>query len=293
MEIAAVFILSVIGGWAFAMRWHVTRYDMSRSDGEHTYFRAAFYGVVIYVATLLLRVIAKVYWSSYDELDDTLRAYVGRLLENHDSAIARDVVVTAAISTAVGPAIATVLNLLTRPDWVLRRIVNAQDRLYYDSQRERMPVSLTLANGRVYVGIVVLAPNPDHHHPTITLLPMYSGYRDSTGRLVLTTDYEQIYKAFENPQTRKALALAKDWHTDFELAVRADQVVTATMFIPGVYAHFNPDWRSTIGSRSPPPPPMPVRATIDVASVPQFDVRMTGPATATSGAAPAPSPLSG
>jgi hypothetical protein len=50
MELAAVFLLSLPGGYTFALTWRHTAFATRRADGQHLYFRAAYYGAVLFVA---------------------------------------------------------------------------------------------------------------------------------------------------------------------------------------------------------------------------------------------------
>jgi len=85
----------------------------------------------------------------------------------------------------------------------------------------------------------------------VPLLPMLSGQRDPEGRLNLTTDYEGIYSTLKHGRAMQ-LGLPADWLSQFELAIRADQIVTAALFSPTIYAEFNPDWKERINRRSQP-----------------------------------------
>lgn len=50
MELAAVFGLSLLGGYFFAAWWRLTSYATRRYEGHHLYFRAALCGVVFFFA---------------------------------------------------------------------------------------------------------------------------------------------------------------------------------------------------------------------------------------------------
>jgi hypothetical protein len=66
---------------------------------------------------------------------------------------------------------------------------------------------------------------------------MFSGNRDAAGHLTLTTDYEVVYSALE-----------ANWQSEFELQIRADEVVSAAKFSLAIYAEFNREWRQQIAS---------------------------------------------
>jgi hypothetical protein len=161
--------------------------------------------------------------------------------------------VTAAYSMLIGPLCAVLLNVGTPRGWALRRSLDALDKLLLDAQKLQMPVQLTLNNQKVYIGLAVSNANPDPKPDVIKILPMFSGYRDSRGRMVLTSNYEAVYTKLEAGEADE-LGLAKDWLAQFELAIRADTVVSAALFSPAIYASFNPDWEQQIAQQGDKPP---------------------------------------
>jgi hypothetical protein len=46
------------------------------------------------------------------------------------------------------------------------------------------------------------------------------------------------------------LGLPADWPTQFAMAIRADEIVTAALFSPAIYAEFNPDWKERMNRRN-------------------------------------------
>src|SRR6266567_7031883 len=70
----------------------------------------------------------------------------------------------------------------------------------HEAARNGVPVSLTMKNRKVYVGLVMRAPGlqePSY----VRLLPTVSGYREErTLRLVFSTPYEHVYEDLERRQ---------------------------------------------------------------------------------------------
>ena len=104
---------------------------------------------------------------------------------------------------------------------------------------------LTLRSGKVYVGVVSKHPNPTLDPVAIAFLPMFSGNRDATGHLTLTTDYEVIYSALEAGRANQ-IGLPANWQSEFELQIRADEVTSAAKFSLAIYAEFNREWRQQV-----------------------------------------------
>jgi hypothetical protein len=248
MELAAVFLLSLLGGYAFALIWRYTAFATRRADGQHLYFRAAYYGAVLFVAAFLLRVIFVTKISSYKDLERPLLEYITAALKDPSKPRQAEIVVIAVYSMLLGPLLGLLANVLTPSQWSIRRNLNGLDFLLLRGQSRNMPVSLTLTNSKIYIGLVVRITDPERPPAMVTLLPMYSGHRIDDGRMELTTDYEKVYANFVNPTLVSSGQPPWDQQLDnFHIAIRADTIVTATLFSPRMYSHFNPGWESSIG----------------------------------------------
>jgi hypothetical protein len=253
MELAATLVLSVVGGYAFASHWRFTAFATRRTEGHHLYFRAAFYGTVFFISALLIRLWLLATFPYYDQLESELGTYIAPALKEPRNSRQVELVITAVFSLFLGPLFAVVLNILSPRDWGLRRSFSALDALMFRAQRADMPVCITLNTGKAYIGLVVRITDPDHPPPSITMLPMFSGFRNDQGRLKLTTDYAAVYKELaREPEKIKDLKLPSVLREVFEMIIRADTIVSATMFSPAIYAKFNPDWRESISAKSQP-----------------------------------------
>src|SRR5258708_1616972 len=248
MELAAVFLLSLLGGYTFALTWRYTAFATRRADGQHLYFRAAYYGAVLFVAAFFLRVILVTKIPSYKELERPLLEYISAALKDPSKPRQAEIVVIAVYSMLLGPLLGLLANVLTPRQWSIRRNLNALDFLLLRGQSGGMPVSLTLTNGKIYIGLVVRITDPERPPAMVTLLPMYSGHRTDDGRMELTTAYEKVHTNFVNLKQPSTGQRRWDEQLDnFNIVIRADTIVTATLFSPRMYSHFNPGWESSIG----------------------------------------------
>lgn len=118
MDLAAVFLLSLLGGYYFAITWRLTAFSTKKADGHHLYFRAAVYGVILFAVALTLRVYLVGKYPSYAGFDSELSGYVPVLKEEAGAQAVDEIkraqwVVTAAYSLVFGPIVALFLNLVT------------------------------------------------------------------------------------------------------------------------------------------------------------------------------------
>jgi hypothetical protein len=251
VDLTAVFLLSLLGGYCFAYVWRVTAFTTKRIDGHHLYFRAALWGTMFFGIALALRLALIRNFPTYQHFELALVDYLRPALKEEPGlALAGQTrrlewVVTTIYSLMLGTVCSVMLNRFTPRQWALRRSVGPFYSFLLKVQQEAIPVSLTLNTGKVYIGIVVGAPDPIRQPVAIRLRPIFSGIRDAEGRLNLTTDYEALYSTLRRGRAVQ-LGLHADWPSQFELAIRVDDIVTASPFSAAIYSEFNPDWKERI-----------------------------------------------
>ena len=252
MDLAAIFLLPLLGGYCFAYIWRATAYATRRAEGHHLYFRAALCGVMFFSLALAIRTTLASGSPAFLKFDSTLVEYVRPVLKIETGLVlqaqTRRVgwVITAIYSLLLGTGCGVTANMFTPRRWALRRSTSAFEGLLMRAYFKGFPVSITLRSGKVYVGSVATIPDPARDSVAVTLLPILSGNRDADGRLTLITDYETVYANLRAGRAMQ-LGLPADWEeSQFELLVRADEIVIAARFSPVIYAEFNPGWRQQI-----------------------------------------------
>ena len=217
-----------------------------RHDGQHVYLRSALNGAVLFLAALVIRQLLLFYCKRYLAIDNFLVDLIRPLMKEHDATVA-GVVVTALYSLVLGKPIALALNNFPQAHQrAFAKTASELDLLLLRAQQSDRPASVTLDNGTVYVGMVIKTTDPDRTPTTITLLPILSGQRDDKGNVTFTTDYLRIYTELKDNAKRLSLGLPERWVSTFELVIRAERIVTASIFSPQVYADFNPAWQDAL-----------------------------------------------
>jgi hypothetical protein len=248
VDLAAAFLLSLLGGYCFAYVWRVTAFTTKRIEGHHLYFRAALWGTMFFAIALALRLALIRNFRPYQDFELALVDYLRPALKEEPglglAGQTRRVewVVTTIYSLLLGTVCSAMLNRLTPRRWALQRSVSAFYTFLLEAREEGTPVSLTLNTGKVYIGLIVEALDPIREPVAVTLLPIFSGNRDAEGRLNLTTDYEALYSTLSRGRAAQ-LGLPSNWSSQFELTIRADEIVTAALFSAAIYAEFNPGWK--------------------------------------------------
>jgi hypothetical protein len=255
VDLTAVFLLSLLGGYCFANVWRVTAFTTKRIEGHHLYFRAALWGTMFFAIALALRLALIRNFPAYQNFELALLDYLRPALKEEPGlALAGQTrrlewVVTTIYSLLLCAVCSTTLNRFTSRQWALRRSVSSFYSFLSEAQQKSILVSLTLNSGKVYIGIVAEVVDPSREPVAIKLLPMFSGNRDAEGRLNLTTDYEALYSTLRRGRAAQ-LGLPADWPSLFGLAIRVDDIVTATPFSTAIYSEFNPDWKERINRHS-------------------------------------------
>lgn len=81
MDLAAAFLLPLLGGYCFAYVWRGTTYTTKRVDGHHLYFRAALCGAILFSIALALRIALIRSFPAYQNFDSALVEYIRPVLK--------------------------------------------------------------------------------------------------------------------------------------------------------------------------------------------------------------------
>lgn len=133
-------------------------------------------------------------------------------------------------------------NLWWRAEAEVRRAVRNHGgdlRIFlHEAAAAGWPVSVTMKNKKVYVGLVLVPPGLEE--PCyVTLLPTLSGYRDSnTLRLVFTTAYEHVY---EDLRRRRAVEPGTLDRNDFAIVLPLANVDSANRYDNDVFRRYFAD----------------------------------------------------
>lgn len=254
MDAALIVVLPLVGGYIFASRWIVTKYVVDREDGHRLYFRAAFYGVFLFTAALLIRLILLSWFDSYSQIESVLSGELrGTLKEPNDPAL-RSTLVTALFALALGSIFWVPFEFIPQ-NWkrfLFHRAIrnNEFEILLARAVQSVTPISVTMENNKVYVGLLNESLHTGLNRKYLTVFPLMSGYRDSNnGKIQFTTFYNKIYKNLG----RVSPSLRPE---DFEILLPIEHIQSLNMFDIAVYTEFqkqkhNRKKRKSVGRRKP------------------------------------------
>ena len=87
-----------------------------------------------------------------------------------------------------------------------------------------------MKNGKVYVGWPVSLPRPSRDS-YLSVLPLFSGYRNDEQDITFTTEYWDIYQQRQDEGE-------EDMYRGFLLVLATEEIVSASLFDLAVYDRF-------------------------------------------------------
>lgn len=256
---AALAFIPLLSGYIFCRNWRYTLYAVSRLDSQQLYFHAAIYGLVIGISGLLVAMILSGFsWFSpvAEQISSLLGTFLGSTQKPSDAVLAVGLV----LSFALGPISAAVLN--AAEDYLLdsssdeagaralRKAIAYDDfeTILYRAATKTLPVSISMSDGKVYVGFVCRSLNPGEKREMLRILPIMSGYRDqTTHKLEFTTLYSQCYEELERSRSGCKTAgcpgayespVAHLDDEDFEIVIERSLIRTLNIFDIEAYVYF-------------------------------------------------------
>lgn len=183
-------LLPLLGGYWFIQNFHCTKFRARRLDGYRLLVESAFYGLVFTVVAWVL--------------SGTVTQHIPSVaIWWHNTTPAIPYLGTACVALLLGVFSPYVLNTflnITKFLTVQKAHLTAIERhgndllrLLHKANHEEGLVSVTLDNKKVYIGALASAPDLEPHETFFSMVPFFSGYREtSTLELVLTVSYLEV-----------------------------------------------------------------------------------------------------
>jgi hypothetical protein len=228
---STVFVLLVLSsGYLFLRRWRVTRASVIRSDGHALYF-----SVVIAALALVLNA-ALVQWQianggwPFALLDEKMANLLRSFATEQKYLVFGETALWSVLISAI------YLVLLNEP---IRRCESLRIQLYLrlsclaeleefllTTSRRNLPVMVTLASKKVYVGFSIETPDGREQSNWVRLEPLLSGYRDDEYAFKHTTNYGWLHADGAPEGFRRS---------DFDILLPASDIVSVHAFDLAVY----------------------------------------------------------
>lgn len=217
-------IFPIVGGYYILIRSRYYRYRQQRVDRQKLIFNAIFAGILLLIFSWIITgVISKI----APDLVTNIQEYYP-IHQNYFG--------TACCSFLLAIAATEFFNLFLSQTKSISRAINGIgnefERLCLSCYKQTKLIQLTLNNDKAYVGWVKSLPIP-HHSNYLSILPVYSGFRNKDDKtLTFTTQYLDVYATYiQNGEVLDIRDLAN-------LVIKIDDIVSANMFDPDMYDRF-------------------------------------------------------
>ncbi|MBK5299709.1 MULTISPECIES: hypothetical protein [Gammaproteobacteria] len=267
---AALAFFPLIAGYLFVTTWHKTRYLIKREDSQKIYIRAAFWGIWLFLLAFTFVTSIKQDVEPYLAFV-RVWADLAILQDSSDRQIDTAFWVLVLFSTlALGMFGGYLLNwslafgTISRKEFfrlLVRRVKHRDPHFFrqiYDYSTRAalkkvihdlnadleiivmraleltMPVSVTMGNGKVYIGYVTGAIDPGDKRDMLRILPVVSGYRAGEEMtLRFTTWYTTVYQRFKKDESLSHLNPEL-----FEVAFPLSEIRAINLFDAEAYQAF-------------------------------------------------------
>lgn len=236
---AALAFVPLLAGYLFVSTWFPTSYLIKREDSQKVYFRAAYWGIWLFLLSFAFMSMMRTELGSFIAFLNSWREQV--ILNDGKKAADFDLMfwmLVLGVTLGLGTVGGYLLNWLTafvstpRKELVrllvrlykknkanfwatiysfakrsavrhaIRALNSDLDIILLRAMEENMPVSITLGHGKVYIGYVTGSIEPGEKREMLRILPLASGYREGDAmKLKLTTWYVAVYQQFANDNT--------------------------------------------------------------------------------------------
>jgi hypothetical protein len=234
-----LFILAC--GWRFFSKFLLTQYVAIYKDGHPQYFGSVLAAGYLFIlaASVHLFALNCGFYSWVAVTFSGAHPFSGK--DDVAATIASLVPITAWSACLAWLLPALFNDPLERNDLLLkglRREVAPEDDLdglIEESIGRGLSVSISLTNGKVYVG-VPLSEKTDAQKAWLAIIPLASGFRTARGELEITTPYFPTYDQLADGDAQDGRSLE-----DFRVLIPVDKVISIQLFDLDLYErHFSP-----------------------------------------------------
>lgn len=228
---SAVFALVFLSsGYLLLRRWSITRPHALSWDGHALYFSVVVASIVLALEADLLREIVERSGVVGVQFNAKISGVLSAFATEHKLSVLG---VTAAWSVPIAVASFILLNAPIRFSPFLRvqlylrlSCLGELEEFLLITSARNLPVMLTLASKKVYVGFSLEANASRGKREWVRIEPLISGYRDTDQKFVDTTDYSWLH-AIDSPQSVR--------REDFDIIVPASEIVSVHAFDLNIY----------------------------------------------------------
>lgn len=217
-------LFPIVGGYYVVVRSEFYRYEQQRVDRQKLIFNSIFAGIVLLCISWTFT--AFIFYIFPDAVQWVIDHYP--LKQKYFG--------TAFCSFLLGVVGTEITNYFLNEEKRISKAIdhigNEFERLCESCYRNTELIQITLKTEKVYIGWMKALPIPSHSS-FVSILPVYSGYRDKDKKTMhLTTQYLDVYASYVQDGTYLDI---RDITT---LVIKIEEVATATKFDDEMYQRF-------------------------------------------------------
>lgn len=218
-------LFPILGGYYILIKSELFRYRQQRLEPQKLIFNSFLGGIILmmiaWIFTAVISAIVPHFVERVQQFYPLKTEYFG----------------TCVIAFVISVLFTEISNYFVDKDKhiskAINKIGNELERLCKSCYSDMHMIQLSLKNDKCYVGWIKSLPIPSSSS-YITILPVYSGYRDKeTKRLHFTTQYLDVYATY----VREGDVF--DIRELTSLVIKIDEIVSASRFDPDMYERFS------------------------------------------------------
>lgn len=203
-----IILVAACAGYIFVTSFYPLKYKFARKSGHHLYLSVLVIGIPFTFASMLLGSIL------FKEGPTVFIFFIC-------SAIASPYTLACLLNAFANRKQQAMWDTLSRDDlgWVLAHAIV-----------EYKPIQVTLDTSKCYVGFVMDTLEPKDDNSYLSVLPIYSGYRDEKQQLILPNYYAEVANAITTSQDKSMADNHSELLHDYKIVIPKSRIVTCHIF---------------------------------------------------------------
>lgn len=220
-------ILPLVGGYYIISRFNGYKFFQQRLDRQRLIFDSILCGIIILGITIIIRYIFELFASDFIQL---LYQYLPLKIPYIGTTIFS--FIFSIVFTEIGN-LTFCSDRKKQIEKSIKKVGNEFETLLRSSFKDSKLLEFTLDTDKVYIAWVKELPIPTVSN-YIRVVPVFSGYRDTTKQLKFTTNYLSVYSEYVREGKIKEI-----YDLDVDLIITLDNLVTVSYFDIEMYERFN------------------------------------------------------
>lgn len=226
-----ILLLPLLGGFLFLVQLNRTKYRFQRQSGYGFLFYSMIFGIFLFVFSQVLVHLVLLLSDKWEFIESTVTWWSKSYPEKHSGVASLSFFIGLLSPSLLNPSVFEKSKQLSR---AIRDEGEAFEQILEKSIENTSLVSLTLRNGKVYIGAVTGNYVPGRERKYLKIIPFYSGYRNQADMtLKLNTTYIHVYDKVIEGQLPSLTSVE-----DFEFVILVSEIISINLFDINAFEKF-------------------------------------------------------